>query len=158
MDTAPPSHHLFLRFVASIDSARDANWAVGSAAQFFCLAVSALSKAAGSESASDTEERLMTTFVFAYRAPKSDRPGTPEGVAAWTAWFESMAGNVVDRGNPVVERSTLGNSGEDTVLGGYSLVTADDLEAAVALAKGCPFVAAGGGVEVGALMEIKGEL
>ena len=30
-------------------------------------------------------------------------------------------------------------------------MTADDLEAAVALAKGCPFLEDGGGVEVGAL-------
>jgi hypothetical protein len=49
-----------------------------------------------------------------------------------------MGANLVDRGNPVFESSTLGNCATDTVLGGYSLVTADDLEAAVALAKGCP--------------------
>jgi hypothetical protein len=36
-------------------------------------------------------------------------------------------------------------------LGGYTLVTADDLEAAVALAKGHPLLRQGGGVEVGEL-------
>jgi hypothetical protein len=59
--------------------------------------------------------------------------------------------NLVDRGNPVFVRSTLGNCGADTVLGGYTLVAADDLEAALRLAKGCPMLDAGGGVEVGEL-------
>jgi hypothetical protein len=34
---------------------------------------------------------------------------------------------------------------------GYTLVTADDLDAAVALARGCPFLQHDGGVEVGEL-------
>jgi hypothetical protein len=54
----------------------------------------------------------------------------------------------------VFERSTLGACDESTHLGGYSFVTADDLESAVALAKGAPVLAAGGGVEVGEITEI----
>jgi hypothetical protein len=41
------------------------------------------------------------------------------------------------------------------VLGGYSLITAADLEAAVILGKGCPFLENGGGVEVGELTLLK---
>jgi hypothetical protein len=44
---------------------------------------------------------------------------------------------------------TVGNCGADTDLGGYSIVVADDLDAAMALIKGCPAVGDGGGVEVG---------
>jgi hypothetical protein len=40
------------------------------------------------------------------------------------------------------------------VLGGYSLIRADDLATASSVAKGCPFVGAGGGVEVGLLMDL----
>jgi hypothetical protein len=40
------------------------------------------------------------------------------------------------------------------VLGGYSLITAGDLEAAVELAKGCPFLHQGGGIEVGELAQL----
>lgn len=54
-------------------------------------------------------------------------------------------------GNPVFERITVGSSPGETVLGGYSLITAEDLEAAVALAKGCPILERGGAVEVGEL-------
>jgi hypothetical protein len=60
-----------------------------------------------------------------------------------------MGAQVVDRGNPVFEARSLGNCGTDTTLGGFSLVTADDFEAAIALAQGCPFLQRGGGVEIG---------
>ncbi|MCW2884446.1 MAG: hypothetical protein QOE54_4302 [Streptosporangiaceae bacterium] len=91
----------------------------------------------------------MSTYVFSYRAPKTYNMGTTDAVAAWSAWFEQLGANLVDRGNPVFERSTVGNCGADTALTGYSLVTADDIEAAVALAKGCPILENDCGVEVG---------
>ena len=93
----------------------------------------------------------MSTFVFIYRSPKNYTP-TPEAVSQWDAWFESMGDTVVQRGNRVVATSTLGQGAPDTVLGGYSLVSADDLDAAVALAKGCPILGQSGAVEVGEVM------
>ena len=93
----------------------------------------------------------MSTFVFIYRAPKNYTP-TPDAIDQWNAWFESMGDSVVDRGNRVVGTSTLGSGAPDTVLGGYSLVSAGDLEAASALAKGCPILERNGGVEVGEVM------
>jgi hypothetical protein len=99
----------------------------------------------------------MTTFVFTYRAPDNYVRGTAGGVAAWTAWFDSMGAAVVDMGKPVAESATVGDCGDGTrPLDGYSLVAADDLDAALALAKGCPFVGLGGGVEVGELLDLPG--
>jgi hypothetical protein len=92
----------------------------------------------------------MPTYLITNRAPKNYR-GSADAMPAWNAWFERLSANLVDRGNPVFERRTLGNCGTDTELGGYTLVTADNLEAAVALAEGCPHLANGGGVEVGEL-------
>jgi hypothetical protein len=92
----------------------------------------------------------MSKFVFAYRPASNYAPGA-DSMAAWNAWFQDLGANVVDVGNPVFTRTTLGNCAADTVLGGYSIVTADDLEAAVALAAGCPLLESGGGVEVGEL-------
>jgi hypothetical protein len=92
----------------------------------------------------------MYTYVFVYRTPKNYTGGSGDAMAAWNAWFEQLGANLVDRGNPVFTSSTLGECGGGT-LGGYSLVTADDLDEAVALAKGCPFLSEGGGVEVGEL-------
>jgi YCII-related domain len=93
----------------------------------------------------------MDQFLFSYRMPAGFRPGSPGALAAWTAWFEELGDLVVDRGNPVFRSSTVGDCNPQTTLGGYTLVQADDLEAAVALAKGCPSLDDGGGVEVGAI-------
>jgi len=97
----------------------------------------------------------MTTFLFTYRAPGNYVRGTAEGVAAWTAWFDSMGAAVVNIGNPVAESATVGDCGNSVLpLDGYSLVTADDLDAALTMAKGCPLVSRGGGVEVGSLLDL----
>ena len=96
----------------------------------------------------------MATFLFSYRMSKDYVPGRPDAVAAWTAWFKELGASLADPGNPVFERATLGYCGEDTVLGGYSLVTADDLDAALALAKGCPALQRGAGLEVGVITDL----
>lgn len=62
--------------------------------------------------------------------------------------------DLVDRGNPVREALGVDNRGAGAVLGGFSLVTADNLKAAAARAKVCPALRHGGGVEVGRLIEL----
>jgi hypothetical protein len=89
------------------------------------------------------------TFVFTYRMPTGYVPAGPETTAPWAAWFDSMGESLSDRGNAVFEAAELGNCREDTQLGGYTFVNAEDLESAVALAEGSPALKAGGGVEVG---------
>ena len=96
----------------------------------------------------------MSTFLFTYRTPQNSAPPSPDAMAAWGSWLESMGPRLVDRGNPVSDRQSLGNCEADTRLGGYSLINADSLEAAVALAQGCPGLERGGGVEVGALSDV----
>jgi hypothetical protein len=97
----------------------------------------------------ELEDLIMATFLFTYRRPENYTPGRPAAIAAWSAWFESMGANVAERGNPVYDSGTLGNCGAGTRLAGYSVVTGDDLEEAVALARRCPVLGEGGGVEVG---------
>jgi len=99
----------------------------------------------------------MATFLIANRPPKG-YTGSADAMAAWNAWFERLGAHLVDRGNPVFERRTLGNCGTDTALGGYTLVTADNLAAAVALAESCPILESGGGVEVGELTPVNAGL
>jgi hypothetical protein len=98
----------------------------------------------------------MPKYVFAYRAPKDYVPGEPGAIAAWAEFRTSLGDKVIDFGNPVFEASSLGNCDDRTRLGGYSFITADDLESAVALAKGSPTLGAGagGGVEVGEITEL----
>ena len=92
----------------------------------------------------------MATFLFTYRVPVDYPAAGPEVVAAWQAYLDGLGSNLADAGNPVFERVTVGNT-ETAVLGGYSIVTAEDFEAAVRLAEECPYAKAGGGVEVGKL-------
>lgn len=92
----------------------------------------------------------MSTFVIINRAPKGYRGG-PDTMAAWNDWFDRLGDHLVDRGNPVFTRTTLGNADEATDLGGYTLIRAADLDEATALAQTCPAIDAGGGVEIGEL-------
>lgn len=95
----------------------------------------------------------MPTFVFTYRtAPGYTR--TPESAEAWMAWFDGMGGHLADIGKPAGEAASVGNCGPSTVLGGYSLITAADLDEALAVATGCPSLARDGGVEVAQLAEV----
>lgn len=105
----------------------------------------------------------MATFFFTYRVPRTplsevlaalDQPARAARMAAWNAWFERLGDSLLERGNPVNDARTLGTCTPDTRLGGYSLLTADSLEAAVALAEGCPGLEWGGGVEVGEFIEL----
>jgi hypothetical protein len=95
----------------------------------------------------------MPNFVFTYRtAPDTAR--TPESAAAWMSWFDGLGDHVADIGKPGLESGAVGNCGPDTRLGGYSLITAADLDEALRLAKGSPVVARDGGVEVAELGEV----
>jgi len=60
-----------------------------------------------------------------------------------------MGVNLVGRGgNPTVQPQRLGNCGSGQAHLAYTLLSADDLEAAVAVAQAWPLLARGGGVEV----------
>jgi hypothetical protein len=96
----------------------------------------------------------MPQYVFTYRAPKDVVRNDPETIGAWTSYFEELGSHVSDMGKPVFTSTTLGTCDDSTRLGGFSFITADDLESAVALAKGAPALAAGGGVEVGEITEL----
>lgn len=89
----------------------------------------------------------MRTYLIATRAPAGFRP-PQEAFAGLTAWFERLGEHVADCANPAFGAAAVGNTRRDTVLAGYTLVTAESLEAAVVLAEQHPLVTGGGGVEV----------
>jgi len=95
----------------------------------------------------------MPTYLISNRPPKDYRPSA-DAMAAWNAWFEGLGEHLVDRGNPVFASRAIGTNADETRLGRYTLITADDLDAAVALAEQCPVVKQGGSVEVGELTMI----
>ncbi len=95
----------------------------------------------------------MPTYVIVNRAPQGFK-GSAESMTNWNTWFANLGAQLTDRGNPVFRRVVRGNCSTDTVLGGYTLITADNLDAAVALTDRCPALDYGGGVEVGELLEL----
>lgn len=93
----------------------------------------------------------MSNYVLAFRG-RSDRTAGADEVAEWGNWFGELGGTVVDFGSRVGRVTALGDCGAANggdVLTGYVVIAADDLESAVSLAKGCPALVHGGGVEVG---------
>ncbi|WP_329124645.1 hypothetical protein [Streptomyces sp. NBC_01465] len=95
----------------------------------------------------------MTTYVFSFRVPSDYVPdaGTP---AEWRAWFGGLGSALVDVGHAVTAYASLGDvGGSGSRMVAYSVVSAEDMDAALALAKDCPVLRVGGGVEVGPVLE-----
>jgi hypothetical protein len=95
----------------------------------------------------------MARYVFSFRVPSDYAPHA--GTAAeWQAWFGGLGSALVDVGNAVTDYATLGEvGGGGSRMVGYSVVSAEDMDSALALAKDCPALRVGGGVEVGPVME-----
>ena len=98
----------------------------------------------------------MAKYVFSYRVPSDYRPNA--GTAAeWQAWFGGLGSALVDVGNAVTDYASLGEvGGSGSRMVAYSVVSAEDMDSALALAKDCPVMRVGGGVEVGPVMEVDG--
>lgn len=99
----------------------------------------------------------MANYLFLYRGggrPETDEEGA-RVMAAWGTWMEGVGAAMVDGGNPVGAIATIAPDGSTSEGGGgvmpvsgYSVISADDMDAALALAKGCPVLDSGGSVEV----------
>jgi hypothetical protein len=92
----------------------------------------------------------MPTYLLSFRMP-SDYAPTPDTRVRWNEFFASISSHLEEIGNPVFSRRAIGRTGAGTVLGGYSLINAESLEQAEALAGRCPLIERGGGVDVGEL-------
>jgi len=103
----------------------------------------------------------MPKYLFTYHGP-----GMPDGadeqaaeMAAWGEWMGTHAAAFVDVGAPVggtktVSADRITDGGGSNPATGYSLVDAVDIDAATAIAKGCPVTRGGGTVEVGEAFEV----
>jgi hypothetical protein len=95
----------------------------------------------------------MAKYVFSFRVPADYAPNA--GTAAeWQAWFAGLGSALVDVGHAVTDYASLGEvGGSGSRMVAYSVVSAADMDSALALAKDCPVMRVGGGVEVGPVME-----
>jgi hypothetical protein len=104
----------------------------------------------------------MTKFLFSYHGgnPPSSPAEGQKVMKAWTDWMGGLGKALIEPGNPTGASKMVGAGGKvsagggGTAVTGYSVVEAKDLDAAVAMAKTCPQLAAGGTVEVGEITPV----
>ena len=91
----------------------------------------------------------MSNFVISFRSRPDNRADAAEE-AEWGKWFGEIGSQLADTGHRVGRVSALGSSeGLGDALSGYVVVSAEDFDAAVEIARGCPGLRHGRGVEVG---------
>ena len=99
----------------------------------------------------------MSSYVLAFRGRPDRTPQSGED-EAWGVWFGRLGPAITDFGNRVGTCRTLSARQDDNsdgrVLTGYIVITADDLDAAVELASGCPGLAHDVSVEVAEVREV----
>ncbi len=103
----------------------------------------------------------MPNYIIAYHGGKM--PETPEEGAKqmekWKAWVGGLGDAVVNPGTPLGKSKTVSsggvsdNGGPDR-LTGFSMVKADSMEAALEIAKSCPYLEIDGTIEVAEVMEM----
>lgn len=97
----------------------------------------------------------MPKFIYAYKGGRrADGPVSQDAeMAKWKSWMGGLGKALVEAGGPVGKSYTLSsqgtadNGGADPLFG-YSIVEAADVQAALALGKGCPILEHGGRIEV----------
>jgi hypothetical protein len=103
----------------------------------------------------------MKQFVFVYLG--GNQPSSPEEAnkhfAKYMEWLTSLGDSVVIPTIPLKDTSTVSpdgaiREGGSSAMSGFSIIKADSIEAALAIAQACPFLEIGGSLEVSELMQM----
>lgn len=96
----------------------------------------------------------MAQYVLVYSGGRIPEPEEREAVmTAWGRWLGELGGAVVDAGNPFGPSTSVSSDGAVSQgapfgLSGYSVITANSLDAATEHARSCPHLDVGGRVDV----------
>ena len=105
----------------------------------------------------------MPQYIITYLG--GDHPSSPEEgkqhFAKYQEWLSSLDNSAVSPANPLKNTNTVNSdgsvaSGGKTSMSGFTIVEADSMEAALLIAKACPFLDIGGSLEVSELMQMPG--
>ena len=103
----------------------------------------------------------MAQYIIAYLG--GNQPSSPEEgkqhFAKYKQWLSSLGEAAVSPANPLKDTHTIHSdgsvaSGGLTTMSGYTIIDADTIEAALTMAKACPFLEIGGSLEVSELMHM----
>jgi hypothetical protein len=105
----------------------------------------------------------MARYVIVYLG--GDQPASPEEgqqhFAKYKAWLSSLGDSAISPANPFKDTNTVNSdgtvtTGSKTSMSGYTIIEAESMEAALLIAKTCPFLDIGGSLEVSELMQMPG--
>lgn len=97
----------------------------------------------------------MPQYIIVYLG--GNQPSTPEegkrNFTKYMEWLTSLGDSAVSPANPLKDTMTVNpdgtvSSGSKTTMSGYTIIEADSMDAALTAAKSCPFLEAGGSLEV----------
>jgi hypothetical protein len=104
----------------------------------------------------------MPNYIIAYRGGR--KPENPEEgakhMAKWQAWIGDLGDAAVNPGTPlgkskIVSADGVSDDGGSNAMSGYSVVKAGSMDAALEMAKACPFLETDGTLEVAEMMDMK---
>jgi len=106
----------------------------------------------------------MPQYVIVYLG--GEQPSSPEEgkqhFSKYMEWLSSLGASVVSPANPlknthVIKPDGTVAAGSTSTMSGYTIIEANTLEAALTVAKACPFLNIGGSLEVSELAEMPGQ-
>jgi hypothetical protein len=106
------------------------------------------------------EEIKMKQFVFVYLG--GNQPSDPEEankhISTYMEWLSSLGDAVVVPTIPLKDTTTVTPSGAiraggGSAMSGFTILKADSMDAALSIARSCPFLEIGGTLEVSELMQ-----
>ena len=105
----------------------------------------------------------MPQYIITYLG--GDQPSSPEEgkqhMSKYMDWLSSLGDSAVRPANPLKNTSTVNSDGAvskggTTTMSGFTIIKTDSMEAALLIAKACPFLDVGGSLEVSELIEMPG--
>ncbi len=103
----------------------------------------------------------MSQYVLVYLG--GNQPSSPEEgkqhFSKYMDWLSSLGDAAVSPANPLRDTRTVNSDGTvsaggTTTMSGYTIIEAESMEAALSIAKACPFLDIGGSLEVSELVEM----
>ena len=105
----------------------------------------------------------MPQYLITYLG--TPKPMSPEEgqqhMSEYRAWLSSLGDSAISPANPLKNTKTVNSDGSVTpggssTMSGFTIIEAESEEAALSIAKVCPFLEVGGSLEVSELMKMPG--
>ena len=106
-------------------------------------------------------EETMPQYMITYLG--GDQPSSPEEgkrhMLEYRTWLSSLGDSAVSPANPLKNTSTINpdrsvTMRSATTMSGFTIIETDSMDAALSIAKECPFLDIGGSLEISELMQM----